>query len=174
MKLPRAMDNAEIYPISSITEVFKSFGLEDICDEIDTWKRIAISDQLDFYREASQREDLMTFFDEIEKLIEGIYLLYIKHITPKMTGRNFEIEETYALNEFEIANPVFVLISFFDNIPIHYVRLELWDCLNAVISYEGEIVQQYGRCFILSFYEFLRTLVDAAYTIVQRNDPILN
>jgi hypothetical protein len=129
-----------------ITEVFTQLSVMDLQgDLLPHWMRIANINKQGAYTCAEKRADLHEFYDNLNLLIEAIVVMnetdnlmkYSKVSIVKQKEQVPQYNRPILLSDDQFLNPSSVLLLFFQQFPIDYVRRELWDLLDAAISFEG-------------------------------------
>ncbi|HMR83502.1 MAG TPA: hypothetical protein PKE30_10235 [Niabella sp.] len=157
---------------TGLREVFCNYSLEELRQELQCWLQLALCNDNSAYAEASAREDLLDFTQDLQRLAEALYILNEKKNTgqkrkqlktlPKQTRQIIAQENTpVLLTEEEKKKPEQVVSQFCKTFHRSYVQTELLDMLDAVITYKGD--KQADKGNLVLFYEHLYVLVRVAY-----------
>lgn len=176
----RLLDKVKADPYSCLKETFHLFDLTDLKENQQTWLKVALSNDAGIYEEAKDRATLITFIDHLLPLLEAMYLINETYQMQEITGwkdklpkgLRMEIEKnskTTLLSGEQIHQPLSVLEDFFKKFTISYCRRELWDLLDAVISYEGVAIEGFSKINLLLYYECYLSLVEASWMIMTQN-----
>ena len=168
----RLLDKVKADPYSCLKEIFHLSDLTDLKENLQTWLKVALSNDAGIYEEAKDRATLITFIDHLLPLLEAIYLINETYQMQEITGwkdklpkgLRMEIEKnskTTSLSAEQIHHPHIVIEAFFKKFTISYCRRELWDLLDAVISYDGEAIEGFSKINLLIYYECYLCIVEA-------------
>ncbi len=159
------LNKAGKHPLHCIDAIFENFHLDDFREELTLWLRISLSNSEGAYEEATAREDLMDFVNHLHRLIEAwciIHMITYREIVPPETRELLNIaNHPFYLVEAEQRNPDRVIQQFCQTFRHGYVKIELLDMLEAVMTYEGEQLVCKGT--LVCFYQHLHCLVRLAY-----------
>lgn len=161
--------------LKGIGQVFQTVNVDMIKDNLIQWFNIAMCDESGKYETPLERADLIVFVPKLEKLYEALYAIReterIKEyagrdkLSPGLRGELCKDESFEKLSDEEIANPNSVLIEFFNQFSYRYAHIELWDLLDAAVTYDGENPEAPDRLNLLLEYECMSALLYAAYKI---------
>ena len=146
-------------PFHCLCAVFTNFHFEDLQNELAQWQRLAISNEMSVYSSGESREDLMDFCDEFLKMINVLQQMLQHHeeaqgVSHEYSRSGLELSPEESLNSLK---------SFFDRFDPNYCRTEIFDMLDAVITYSGERELYKGN--ILAFYKCLETLLAVGFVL---------
>lgn len=169
------------HPYKAIKEVFTSYHLADIWEEIELWKEISLSNDMSIYDNGESRENLLSFCGHLVKLTEVLYLIYEKRPSTikKKAARKLPkeaiaiIEDSNRimyLDDKERENPMLVLTDFFATFSLSYAKIEIQDMLEAVISYEGK--RQVKIDYSMVLYKCLNNLLKSAKAIMKEDSAV--
>ena len=156
-------------PEKTMVRVFKIEEPDTLKETIQQWCRMALANDRANYEEASQREDVLVFCDEVLKLSEASYCIGKIYSIEKRSGfdlnrpKDLQVdllrkEQGFSLTYEELLDPLQILHRFCENFPEAYVKAELWDMFDsAVIS-----GKEPGKFSLLLHYQCLLTLTEAA------------
>jgi hypothetical protein len=156
-----------------IAEVFKSYDLKRheslacIRDQLQDWLFVAISADTAVYEEGEQRKHLMVFVEQLLVLIEALFVINIKNIG-KEEEQDKEADKPRLLNQEQLANPLKVVITFFENFPMIYCIRELNDWLEAGIAYSGVYPENMDRFLVLYTYRHVLCLIKSANRLLKQ------
>ena len=167
----------------SLSLIFTNFHLDDFNRELKLWLHVALVNEQSAYEEGGAREDLIDFTDQLHKLIEALYLIHRKRSAKKKRKLGKPLPKKIAniienmnlplfLSETEIDNPLIVIKSFCKTFNTDYVKAELLDMLEALITYDGRRRIYHGG--LVSFYQHLHCLIIIAYSIYNKNKKRLD
>jgi hypothetical protein len=156
-------------PRKAIISVFKMEEPDTLKETIQQWCKTALSNERANYEEPSQREDLLSFCNELPRLVEAACCIgricQIEERTGfplnRPTGLQPDIlrkEQAFSLSYEELLDPVQVLHEFCEQFSGNYVKAELWDMLDSAINSGNKSLQFYA----LLHYQCLLTLTEAA------------
>lgn len=130
------------------------------------WFHVAMCTDLIVYENGDRRTGLMIFFNEIQRLIESLYLLKVKKFDLSTTfdepsqsaldGAHFFYIENYEI-------PITVVTEFCSKFSLEHTRRELWDWLHAGIGFDYAYPEDLNEVQILYTYEDMECLTEAAY-----------
>lgn len=159
VKRQQDAEEARRRPFHCLRAVFTTFHLEDIQNELAQWQRLAISNEMSVYSSGESREDLMDFCESLLEMINVLQNMLALHEEAK--GANHEyIRPGVNLSPGDSIN---ALKSFFDRFDLIYCNTEIFDMLDAVITYSGE--RQVYKGNILVFYKCLESLLAVGYVL---------
>ncbi|MCO5239663.1 MAG: hypothetical protein M9904_06380 [Chitinophagaceae bacterium] len=160
-------------PATGLQEVFQNFSPGDFSRSLDSWQRIALSNERSVYDEAGAREDLAEVTDALKKLVECWHIIFIRKFLNKskpagkleQLERKILIQEgmVYTLGTEEQAKPVRFIHRFCQTFDRIYIEMELLDMLDAVVTYDGEYEEYKGN--LVFFYQHLLYLVRLTYKL---------
>jgi hypothetical protein len=161
--------------LKGIRHVFQTVNIDIIKDNLIQWFNIAMCDESGKYETPLERADLIMFVPKLERLYEALYAIReterIKEyagrdkLSPGLRGELCKDESFEKLSDEEIANPNLVVTEFFNLFSYRYARIELWDMLDAAVTYDGENPEAPNRLNLLLEYECMSALLYAAYKI---------
>jgi hypothetical protein len=169
-KRVRLIDKVITDPYSCIAEVFRIFGVDDISGVLQFWPEVAMRNESSAYENARDRGDLMDFCRELQLLAEALHVINEKNKIPgaddwkeqlpedlKEKIKKFDQPELQDSQQTE--NPSLVVKDFCNTFTINYARVELWDLLDAVISYEKDGQKYIAGLNLLLTYECLLCII---------------
>jgi hypothetical protein len=153
--------------------------------DLKVWYSMAMDNEAGNYCSVSKedRERLSLFFGDLLKLIDlslAVYLIrriYKKtKIHPSRQGMFEEAESHFLipdddafkllnLIEEELTDPLKVIGQICSRYDINYVRLELWELLESVVSYEGDLTNRLTHPWVTTIYRLALTCVEVCFTI---------
>ncbi len=149
----------------SLRHIFRNFHLDDCREELTLWLRVALSHDDGAYGEGTAREDLMDLVDHLHRLMEAwciIHMATYRETIPPETRNLLDIaNRPFYLTAAEQRNPHRVIQQFCKTFRHSYVKMELVDMLEAVVTYKGE--QLICKGTLVAFYQHLYCLVKLAY-----------
>jgi hypothetical protein len=159
------------HPWRCINKVFETFSLKDLRTEMKQWMGSALINDQSAYEQGKERGDLMEFSEKILLLAEALYVMNKKHQAQKQskTGNTLpdqviesikETNQLTILNAQQINNPEIAINSFCKKFSYDYCNCEIWDLLDAVITYEQDSRVYKGN--LVLFCQCLLTLVTVA------------
>jgi hypothetical protein len=161
--------------LKGIRQVFQTVNIDIIKDNLVQWFNIAMCDESGKYETPIERADLIVFVPKLERLYEALYAIReterIKEyagrdkLSPGLHGELCKDESFEKLSDEEIAKPNTVLTEFFKLFSYRYARIELWDMLDAAVTYDGENPEASDRLNLLLEYECMSALLYAAYKL---------
>ena len=163
---------------TSLREMFTIFDLTDFNDEISFWLELSLTNGRAAYHEATDREDVMDFCKELIKLVEAFYLISVNKTTNTRRDavhpakfKPINNKKRLPVTEQQPESlPVNSILQFRNMFTPAYAELELFDLLDAVITYEG--VKQVNRENLVLFYQCVRYLVNHAYTFEKDSEKL--
>lgn len=174
-------------PLKGIHRTFYITDLEMLDEYLEDWVSIALCNEYSSYETASNRARLISYVAEVRRLFEALYALRetaeIKRFTgherlsPGLFGDLRGAPEFKFLTVEQLQKPMTVVNAFYERFSYRYAWLELWDLLDAVISYEGDDPKPFRRLNILVDYDCMAALLlagkllsmDALQTIQEKN-----
>lgn len=175
-KRPLLGDRAAEEPYRCISEAFQTFGLDDIYRVLEEWPSIAMRNKLSAYDEAADRGDLIDFCRELQRLVEALHVINLEDKTPgsgrweeglpeELRAAVLGFDQPVLLTSAEMDNPLMVLGAFFETFTMDYIRVELWDLLDAVISCEQDGERHLPGHNLLLTHDCILSLVVAGCSI---------
>ena len=156
-------------PTYVITEVFKTYGwrgkesLAIFRDELRDWLFVAISADTAIYEEGEQRKQLLIFQEQLLVLIEALFVFNLKNVGKEnLNVQDKDTDKPRLLTEEQIANPMQVVTTFFENFPMVYIIRELNDWLEAGIAYGGSYPDNMSELQVLYTYRNVLCLIKSA------------
>lgn len=169
------MEIARANPAAGISKILKMTGLDVISQQLAGWYDIAVCNDSSCYEMGSERADLSVFVRELHKLYEALYAVkeigllkeYVgrDYLSPGLRHELYSDENFEHLEEEEISGPETVIAAFFDQFTYRYARLELWDLLDAVITYEGAHPGLVKKTNLLFIWECMAALLHIAFRL---------
>jgi hypothetical protein len=155
-------------PLRSLRKIFEIFHLDDIRADILQWQQLALANDQSAYDEGTAREQLMEFCNELIRLAEALHIINErnqerKKLPKEVTDIIEKINQSASLTIEEKSNPLLIINGFCKMYSYNYVRTELWDLLEAVISYEGK--KKVNKGSLLLLYQSMLCLLKVAYTL---------
>lgn len=167
VKDKRLVEYAAENPSYVISEVFKGKdSLKRLQRDSHDWLHVAMCTDLIVYENGDRRTGLMIFFNELRRLIEGLYLLKIKKFNLSKDFDDSPIPELDGVALFYIEYyemPASIISEFCTKFSIEHCRRELWDWMHAGISYGYTYPEDLNEVQILYTYEDIECLTEAAY-----------
>ena len=173
-KPERLIDKVANGSLDYVAGPFLPLQLDDIAEEIDQWMGIALVNDNSAYETGQAREDLMDFCSELQLLSEALYVIHQSNKTAtadewkeklpnKLRKELDQLNQPALLTEEQISNPMLVIGAFCQQFTLCYCRAELWDLLEAVISYEGK--KEVSKINLLLVYETIASVIEAAFML---------
>lgn len=158
--------------LNSVAALFRQYHLHDYRYELGQWLYMALANNMGAYVDVVDKEALIDFVESLQKLIESLYIIQLheenynnKTKTPKISKEVREmlvqVNEPNLLDSFEKEQPVAVVVAFCKKYKKSYVRAELLDLLNAVVTYKGSRTVFKGG--MVHFYYCLFIMVNMVY-----------
>jgi hypothetical protein len=178
-KQKRLVDRVKENPNTGIIDIFQLIELNDLKANLNCWLKVALSNERGIYDEAQLRADLICFTDQLLILIEAMYIKSEVYRLQRPSDWTSELPKSIRdeikrnnhislLSSEQINEPDIVLEQFSNQFSNDYCRVELWDLLDAVISYEDDLIEGYSRLNVLLYYECFSCLIDSAYIIKKK------
>lgn len=137
-KEKRLIEYVNENPLYVICEVLKPGHRSFIIHAIHDWLLIALSSEDPSYDEADQRQNLITFKDQLICFIEALYSILIISTEDRELKDRLKVQYTISLlTHDQILNPTGVLTEFFAKYSMVYIQRELDDWLDAGINNDG-------------------------------------
>jgi hypothetical protein len=176
----RLIEKVEADPLFVIKDVFQNEKLDFLKENVSNWLQVALSNDTAAYESGEQRGTLFTFYHPLQLLIEALYVINNNQQPPKadltiatlpdnLKHKISSYHQPVLLRQEQKENPMPVIIDFFKQFPITYVRRELWDWCSAGISYTGTFPESMTCDTVLITYESVLCLVEAAVQLSQKN-----
>lgn len=156
------------HPLRCLHKIFQIFHLDDISADISAWQQLALANDRSAYDEGDAREQLMEFCNEFIRLAEAPHIINEKNqerknLSKEVTDIITKMNQTSSLTIEEQSNPMVVINNFCKMYSYNYMRTELWDLLEAVITYEGK--KKVNRSSLLLLYQSMLCLMRVAYIL---------
>jgi hypothetical protein len=136
-----------------------------------------MSNKEGIYEDASERARLIAFYRSLIPLVEALHVMKESGkpdgwvLDETKNNREIELyERTRHLTDKQVANPESVIQGFFQKFTMKYIRRELWNWLNVVVSYDKE-PYCVPRTELIFFYQCLLGLVEIGYALYQNSIP---
>jgi hypothetical protein len=160
-------------PVNAISKVFRTKEPDALKEIIKQWCKIALTNEKASYEEAFQREDLLAFCEELEKLVEALYCIHRVQAIEERSGfplahlsglqpAILQKEQSLRLSYEEQSNPGMVLHHFFERFTPGYVRAELLGLLESAVSCGRADFDKHN---LVLEYQCLYTLAEAAWML---------
>jgi hypothetical protein len=156
-----------------IAEIFICFSLEDFCNILTRWQRLAMANDESAYDSAATREDLMDYCKELQRLAQAFFILNIMQVKKHKGRRERNLEMAMnkyisvnmkvARHRYDISNPVSYIKKFCTRFSFGYAKTEILDLLEAVITYNG--VKKVRNENLVLFYQCLDFMIDVTYLL---------
>jgi hypothetical protein len=166
-KTKRLIEFVTEAPVYVITEVFKEESLTCLSMHLRNWLLVALCDDSSVYEIREQRQQLITFHDELQLLVEALFVICSRSTDDDTIKEKIAVNKIRLLNRDQIANPVQVVTTFYDKFPIAYVLRELNDWLEAGISYAGTYPDTMSELQALHTFRTVVCLVKSADRLIQ-------
>jgi hypothetical protein len=150
-------------PSYVIKEVFKNESLSFLRDQLRDWLFVAVSADTAIYEDGEQRKQLLSFQDQLLVLVEALFVLNSENLEK---GSLTDADKPRLLSQDQIANPLQVVITFFEKFPITYCLRELDDWQEAGIAYAGDYPGNMSELGVLLTYRIALCLVKAAHRLL--------
>jgi hypothetical protein len=151
-------------PIYVINQVFYDQpSYESFQAQLQEWVFVALATELSVYDDAEQRDQLISFHKNLKEFIEGLYILQDQ---ANIVGRQVSSDyNKIDLAEERISISMIVFRDFFNEAPMPYIRRELYDWLEAGLSYTGDYPDSLNKLEILHLYQNTLCLIHAGYQV---------
>ena len=167
-KEKRLVEYAAEDPFYVLNRVFQYGQLQHIKEHCLQWFHVALCVDLFVYEDAQCRAALLTFFNEVQRLTDALYILKIHHNAPDKQPINGTLPAELTptpLSFEERKNPMLAVKKFFSTFSIQHSRRELWDWKHAGISYGPPYPDDMNEVQVLITYEDVECLIEAAYAL---------
>jgi hypothetical protein len=163
-KEKRLIEYVNENPFYVISEVLKPGHRSFIIHAIHDWLLIALSTEDPSYDEADQRQNLITFKDQLISFIEALYIILIISTEEGEFKDQLKVQYKISfLTNDQIANPAGVLTEFFTKYSMIYIQRELEDWLDAGINNNGPWREDITSAWhVINTYRNVRCLIKAA------------
>lgn len=163
-KEKRLIEYVNENPLYVICEVLKPGLRSFIIHAIHDWLLIVLATEDPSYDEADQRQNLITFKDQLISFIEALYVILI--ISSEEGELKVHLKAQYTISHLahdQILNPTGVLKEFFTKYSMVYIQRELEDWLDAGINNNGPWREDITCTWhVINTYRNVRCLVKAA------------
>lgn len=184
-KPPLLTDIAGKYPIRCLAKIFERFHTDEIFNLLQLWLETALRNEQSTYRQPLQRAGLFAFCREFHLLTEALSIL-CEIGKPSEIGEWLEqpneklkkYQHLLRISKEQTTDPMVRIESFCSRFTLHYVRAELWDLLESVITSEPLIILDSSHKILdgsnkrpgqkehhLSHYQCLLCLAETAYAL---------
>ncbi|WP_290790782.1 hypothetical protein [Flavihumibacter sp. UBA7668] len=124
--------------------LFREFQPDDFQKELNRWLTYALSNNQSAYDDGCLREELIEFVIDLGRLMEA-YSLQLNSFHPPASSRLTDMENLF---------PELVISEFRTSYSAAYAQSELFDLLDAVITYDG-IQKVYKGNLVILYHHFL-------------------
>jgi hypothetical protein len=170
------MDEVNKSPVASVRKVFEGFHLDDLRIELKQWFEVGISSDNSVYEDGENRSNLIRFNGALQILVEAFHVFNSLHqpksvkdrleqLPPEIRKELQERNQPTNLSAEEVNNPMLAIKQFCRVFKREYAIRELWDWLEAVITYDGEYPKGVYKGYVLVFYEYILCLIEAAFVL---------
>ncbi|WP_460763242.1 hypothetical protein [Niabella terrae] len=168
-------------PLRILWEVFYHYHLDEMKEELQCWQQCALCNDNSAYSEEDAREDLIDFTRHLLRIIEACHILnerenadrkykQQKGLPKKARQMIAKMNIPVLLTADEKKDPGQVITQFCKVFRRSYVRIELLDMLDAVITYKRD-KEIYKENWIM-LYEALSVLVKLAYRMCRHENGV--
>jgi hypothetical protein len=163
-KEKRLIEYVNENPLYVISEVLKPGLRSFIIHAIHDWLLIALSTEDPSYDEADQRQNLITFKDQLISFIEALYIILIISTEEGEFKNSLKVHYTIShLTHDQMVNPTDVLKGFFTKYSMVYIQRELEDWLDAGINNNGPWREDITCTWhVIKTYRNVKCLIKAA------------
>jgi hypothetical protein len=145
-KIEVCTDYLPLHPVKAISAIWAETDSDDLLETLGQFFRMAICAQESAYLDGKDREQLTLFYSFLYDLITAMHWAKRTKSIPETT---LELIKT--------------LMAKFD---IQYLRKELFDLIDAAISYDGKLLERPRPMDMLLYYRWFGCFIEAAYKIV--------
>lgn len=156
-------------PVYVISEVFKSESLPALLEQLRDWLHVALSADYHIYEDGEQRRQLLAFHEQLQLLVEALFII-LTHNKENTDAKDQtkSMDKTRLLSQDQVANPMQVVIAFFERFPTAYIMRELNDWLEAGIAYAGPYPDNMSEMQALLTFRDVLCLVKSANRLLQK------
>jgi len=144
-------------PYLVIKEILSNHSLPKIRNLLRDWQFVGITTECSTYDEADQRKQLLLFYKGLFPLIEALFV-----INAENNKVEIEKDKLEYLRKDQLIKPIKVIEEFFEKFPLMYVRRELYDWLEAGLSFNGPWPEDFSEGEVLDTYNVIWCLVESA------------
>jgi hypothetical protein len=160
------IERARYEPTKVIFDIYEQYSLTDLRDCLINWAIVATSEECNAYDDADSRKQLNLLVGDLNSYFEALYVIN--------SQINNQVNKTKAdkindLSRDQILNPQEVLSSFFNKFPITYLRRELFDWLQASISFTQPWPKNFHEGRVCGTYKIFSCLIEAGWMLAQNN-----
>lgn len=156
-------------PLYVISEVFKSESLPSLLEQLRDWLHVALSADYHIYEDGEQRRQLLAFHEQLQLLVEALFIILTRNTESTDAKEQTKGDDkTRLLSQDQIANPMQVVIAFFERFPTGYIMRELNDWLEAGIAYAGPYPDNMNEMQALLTFRDVLCLVKSANRLLQK------
>lgn len=166
--------------LKGVNRIFLTIELEVLNESLQLWLNAGLCNELGSYEHPTERADLITYVNSLYRLFEALHVYCELEKVKEYVGKDrlsprlfadFKKNVNYSLlDDDELLEPLEVVTDFFEQFPFRYARIELWDLLDAVITYEGTALQAVEKNGLLLTYECMDALLHAARRLNERKE----
>jgi|GEM_PF-858291 len=164
------LDDMQEYPLFALCGIFKGYCNDSLKFKIKEWHTVILHNHSkEHYTSSDEKAELILFCEDLQKLIEALYLLCAGS-TIDDEYDVLHLNESYLfLNKEEQANPYLALKTFREKFSFQHAQAEIWNMVNAVVSASQS--EKLRRIDIIYNFEQFLYMVEAAYILEE--DPAL-
>jgi len=165
------LDALKRNPMKTLSGIFKSSRDDSLKFIIKQWLNLALdSENYNNYNDRKETSNLMVFVDNMQKLIEALYILCAAYSIDTKYDK-LKLDRQYLfLNGAEQNDPYIVLKAFSKKFPFTHARAELWDLIHAIVDYKGD--EKIKKFMLIEKFEQLLCMIKAAY-VLDKDDALL-
>jgi len=168
-KEKRPIDLLPNEPYNAIADVCRLYDMNYILKELPIWFRMSLSHDSSAYDVVEERARFIEFYDDLLPFIEAAYVFAKEKMPqeqPAFKPTKWSYHPEYLSIE-ERADPMIIIIRFCELYPLLYVRIELWDFLQAVQFYKGPLKEKIYQYDTSCLHLYIQALVEAFYQILE-------
>jgi hypothetical protein len=161
-KTPSQLELAKSEPTKVVFDIFEQYTLTEMRSWLKDWYFVATSGECNAYDEAENRKQLNILVTDLNSFFDALHVINSQINTAVKQSTQDKIIH---LSRDQVLNPTELISSFFKKFPITYLRRELFDWLQASISFTNPWPENFHVGNVCGTYNIFSCLIESAWTL---------
>ena len=166
-KAATPLELAKSEPSKVLYEIYERYTLTEMRTWLKDWTFVGTNAECNAYDEAESRKQLNLLVNDLNSYFEA--LLIINSQINKAVSQSTQ-DNIIDLSRDQVLSPKDFILSFFEKFPITYLRRELFDWLEAGISFTKPWPENFHVGNVLGTYKIFLCLIEAGWALNSTND----